>query len=84
MMKILQTFTPDVGVYSIDKAFLYLSPLPSLSVQHLRKESTTPIGIPFTIGALRRQIHLKLNLYLRQAASYMDNRTRSCTQIKKP
>jgi nucleotidyltransferase/DNA polymerase involved in DNA repair len=54
MMKILQTFTPDIAAYSIDKSFLDLSPLPSSPVQPLRKESTTPSSTFSSLLALRR------------------------------
>ncbi len=53
-MKILQTFTPDVDVYSIDEAFLDLSPLPHLDcavfAQKIYDTILKNIGIPVTIG----------------------------------
>jgi nucleotidyltransferase/DNA polymerase involved in DNA repair len=71
MIKILQTFTPDVGAYSIDKSFLDLSPLPSSPVQHLRNESTTPIiNILVTIGIASTKT-LETESSLKQRASYI-------------
>ncbi len=53
-MKILQTFTPDVNVYSIDEAFLDLSLLPHLNcaafAQKIYNTILQYIGIPVTIG----------------------------------
>ncbi len=54
MMCILQTFTPDVEIYSIDEAFLDLSHLPLTDYDSLAKEIYDTvlkyIGIPITIG----------------------------------
>jgi nucleotidyltransferase/DNA polymerase involved in DNA repair len=83
MMKILQTFTPDIAAYSIDKSFLDLSPLPSSPVQHLHNESTTLIGIQFTIDIASTKT-LEIESSLKKAASYIwIIRTRACTKTKK-
>lgn len=54
MMAILQTFTPDVEVYSIDEAFIDLSRLPITDFNVLAKSMydtvLKQIGIPITIG----------------------------------
>ncbi len=54
MMTILQTFTPDVEVYSIDEAFLDLSRMPITDYDLLAKSMYDTvfkqIGIPITIG----------------------------------
>lgn len=54
MMCILQTFTPDVEIYSIDEAFLDLSHLPLIEFDSLAKSMCLAvlkhIGIPITIG----------------------------------
>jgi len=54
MMCILQTFTPDVEIYSIDEAFLDLSHLPLTEYDSLAKKMYDTvlkyIGIPITIG----------------------------------
>ena len=84
MMKILQTFTPDIATYSIDKSFLDLSPLPSSPVQHLHNESTTLIGIPFTIDIASTKT-LEIESSLKQAASYIWRIGRALAlKLKKP
>ena len=54
MVRILQTFTPDVEVYSIDEAFLDLSRLPITDYTHVARTIYSTIlqhiGIPVTIG----------------------------------
>jgi len=54
MINILQTFTPDVEVYSIDEAFIDLSPLPCFDyaafAQKIHNTLLKHIGIPVTIG----------------------------------
>ena len=54
MMCILQTFTPDVDVYSIDEAFLDVSHLPitdyTTFARTIHKTILKHIGIPITIG----------------------------------
>jgi DNA polymerase V len=54
MMTILQTFTPDVEIYSIDEAFLDLSRLPLTDLDTLAQSMYDTvlkfIGIPITIG----------------------------------
>ncbi len=54
MIKMLQTFTPDVDVYSIDEAFLDLSPLPHLNcaafAQKIYDTILKHIGIPVSIA----------------------------------
>ena len=54
MMSILQSFTPDVEIYSIDEAFLNLSFLPIAEYNSLCKTMydtvLKQIGIPITIG----------------------------------
>lgn len=54
MMQILQTFTPDIEIYSIDEAFLNLSTLPysnyNILAQSIYDTIFKQIGIPITIG----------------------------------
>jgi beta-hydroxyacyl-ACP dehydratase FabZ len=54
MMKILQTFTPDIEIYSIDEAFLNLAPLPCDKYETLAQcvyyTVLKEIGIPITVG----------------------------------
>ena len=83
-MKILQTFTPDIAAYSIDKSFLDLSPLPSSPVQHLHNESTILIDIPFTIDIASTKT-LEIESSLKQAVSYIWIIGRALTlKLKKP
>ena len=54
MMNILQSFTPDVDIYSIDEAFLDISRLPindyALFAESIYDTILKYIGIPITIG----------------------------------
>ncbi len=54
MMHILQSFTPDVDIYSIDEAFLDISRLPindyALFAESIYDTILKYIGIPITIG----------------------------------
>jgi DNA polymerase V len=53
-MRTLAQWTPDVEVYSIDEAFLHLSPLPSNGLSTYGQTMRTTIqqwtGIPVSIG----------------------------------
>lgn len=53
-MKILQTFTPDVEIYSIDEAFLDLTRISIIEYNSLARSMYNTIlkyiGIPITIG----------------------------------
>jgi DNA polymerase V len=54
MMQILQTFTPDIEMYSIDEAFLNLAPLTCVDftvlAQSMYDTILKQIGIPITVG----------------------------------
>jgi DNA polymerase V len=54
MIKILQSFTPDIEIYSIDKPFLNLSPLLHVNHKNLAESIfhtvLKQIGIPITVG----------------------------------
>ena len=86
MMKILQTFTPDIAAYSIDKSFLDLSPLPSSPVQHLHNESTTPIiNILVTIGiASIKTLEINHSLKLTTASDIWKIGRARALKLKKP
>lgn len=54
IMKILENFTPDLEIYSIDEAFLRLSDLPKQNLTELgnkiRKTISAWVGIPVSVG----------------------------------